>query len=288
MMTKRTPHQIATTIAASMIIASPREQTLAADPAQRFEVSSSEAQDRQSNGHRRLTKVLHWGTIPAILIALAAVLARDWVDSSALRKELLVVHQTLGMTTLAIFLLRYGWRFLARLGGLHRGLPLTVRLGAVIGHYGIYISFIALCILGWLTSDALGRHPRLFGYDWLPSLIRPDRELGDRLQEWHLDMAWIVAFLVVGHVAAALWHHFVRRDRVLLSMLPSRPLPARRSARSNNGRATRPRLGMGRLMPIILVALCLNLFPAGVQSSHSAQSHRDRIASPSGFPALHA
>ena len=47
-----------------------------------------------------------------------------------------------------------------------------------------------------------------------------DRELGYGLQDWHVDAAWVLLALVFGHVAAALWHHYIRRDNVLRSMQP--------------------------------------------------------------------
>jgi cytochrome b561 len=213
MMIEQTPDRVDAAIAAGFAVERVRDEVMAADIAKRG------VGRQQPRDHHRLTKIVHWATIPLVLVALAAVLTRDWVGSSALRKELSSIHQTLGMVTLVVFSLRFLWR--ARVGALHRDLSLATRIGAAIGHYGIYLTFFALCILGWLASDALGRRPSFFGHAWLPALIGVDRDLGDTLQEWHLDMAWIVGFVVAAHIAAALWHHFVRRDRVLVSMLPS-------------------------------------------------------------------
>jgi cytochrome b561 len=216
MMTKQTPDRVGSSIAAGFTVERLREETTAADIAKRGGVGRQRPRD-----HHRITKIIHWATIPLVLVALGTVLSRDWVGSSALRKELSSIHQTLGIAMLVVFSLRFLWRGLARPGALHRDLPLATRIGAAIAHYGIYLGFFALCILGWLTSDALGRRPSFFGHAWLPALIGTDRDLGDTLQEWHLDMAWIIGCLVAAHVSAALWHHFVRRDHVLASMLPS-------------------------------------------------------------------
>ena len=54
----------------------------------------------------------------------------------------------------------------------------------------------------------------------LPPLVAPDDELADTLADWHAWSAWSLVALIGVHAAAALWHHFVRRDGVLNSMLP--------------------------------------------------------------------
>jgi thiosulfate reductase cytochrome b subunit len=77
-----------------------------------------------------------------------------------------------------------------------------------------------LPVLGWVTANAYGQTLRLFGLLPLPTLIERDREFGYGLQDWHVDAAWLLLTLVLGHVVAALWHHYIRRDNVLRSMQP--------------------------------------------------------------------
>ena len=39
------------------------------------------------------------------------------------------------------------------------------------------------------------------------------------ISEWHGTLGWILAALVVGHIAAAvIWHQFIKRDDVLTRM----------------------------------------------------------------------
>ena len=47
-----------------------------------------------------------------------------------------------------------------------------------------------------------------------------NKELGDALQAAHMALNFSMAALVVAHAGAALKHHFVDRDDVLVRMLP--------------------------------------------------------------------
>ena len=54
----------------------------------------------------------------------------------------------------------------------------------------------------------------------LPKLLPADSELADTLTDYHVWLAWGLLALVMAHAAAAIWHHFGRRDGVLRAMLP--------------------------------------------------------------------
>ena len=96
-----------------------------------------------------------------------------------------------------------------------------MRIAAWLTHAALYAALLALPLLGWALSDAAGKPPHLFGLA-LPALVAEDDDLADRLLAWHQDLAWVLLALVSLHIAAALWHHFIRRDDVLRAMWPAR------------------------------------------------------------------
>jgi cytochrome b561 len=170
--------------------------------------------------HRGATIVLHWSSVLAILVAAASGLAREVVEDDGWRVTLLGVHRQAGLFVLVALGLRLAVRFGAGMADFSRGLPRLVRLAAHGAHATLYATLLALPLLGWATTSAHGVGLRLFGLVALPSIARKDADLADALSDWHVWAAWGLLALVALHVAAACWHHFVRRDRVLSAMLP--------------------------------------------------------------------
>jgi cytochrome b561 len=77
-------------------------------------------------------------------------------------------------------------------------------------------------------SSAKGFQTVYFGVLPIPDLLMKNKELGDLLRDVHETLNWILISVVAGHAGAALMHHFVDRDDVLMRMLPfrkSRKLP---------------------------------------------------------------
>ncbi|WP_424682813.1 cytochrome b [Frateuria sp. YIM B11624] len=169
----------------------------------------------------RTLVVLHWLTVLCLLLAAAVILARTQVDGRPLRHGLLDVHRHLGLCVLLLFALRVASRL--RSGGLpdaaRPGWPM--RAAAALTHAGLYASILVLPLLGWMLSDAQDKPVRFFGLA-LPRLVQPDFDLADQLQAWHREAAWALLALVLLHLLAALWHHFVLRDAVLRGMWPVR------------------------------------------------------------------
>ena len=171
--------------------------------------------------HHGLTRFLHWTTAVLLIGAMASVLARDYLDDRSTKALLLSIHQSTGLTLLALTAVRLLWRAYARVGRVHATMGRRQRVAALAGHYLLYFSMLTLTILGWSTANAFGMPLRFLGLLPVPALIARNRDLGDDLQLWHADAAWLLLALVLGHAAAAFWHHYVRRNDVLRSMGPS-------------------------------------------------------------------
>ncbi|HEY0197601.1 MAG TPA: cytochrome b/b6 domain-containing protein [Rhodanobacter sp.] len=171
--------------------------------------------------HPRKMVVLHWLTVFCVAMAAALILTRDQIDGRAIRMWLLEGHRHFGLFVLLLFFARVALRI--RLGKLpsDNSASKVVRILAGLTHVVLYALLLALPLLGWALSDAQGKPVHLLGLT-LPMIVGADEDLADELQAWHLDAAWALLGLVSLHVAAALWHHFVLRDRVLRMMLPGR------------------------------------------------------------------
>jgi cytochrome b561 len=159
-------------------------------------------------------------TVVAIVAAVAVMFVRDATEDQAWRQVLLEAHRQLGL----LVLIGAGVRIAIRLGkGLTDHAPDMAALGrwaAKAAHLLMYGVLVALPLLGWAVTSAHGIALTFLGSVPLPKLLSPDSELADTLTDYHVWLAWSLLALVVAHVAAAVWHHFVRRDQVLRAMMP--------------------------------------------------------------------
>lgn len=161
---------------------------------------------------------LHWLTVLCLVLAAGLILLREEVDGRAVRQWLLEGHRHFGLFVLGLFFLRVALRL--RLGKRHdpdAPSPL-LRVLAGLTHVAMYALLLTLPVLGWALSQALGKPVHLFAAT-LPELVAPDPDLADTLGAWHVYAAWALLGLIVLHIGAALWHHFVRRDDLLRRML---------------------------------------------------------------------
>ncbi len=73
--------------------------------------------------------------------------------------------------------------------------------------------------MGWAATSAYGAQIVVFGLFELTPILSQDRALSDRLFVVHALIGAAIAGLVAMHIGAALYHHFVRGDRVLMRMI---------------------------------------------------------------------
>ena len=171
--------------------------------------------------HATATIVLHWGTVTAIVIMVAAIYLRDLTEDKAIRQLLLDVHRQFGLLVMIGVPIRILARYWLGFADQTSSMAKLLRWAAAGTHMVLYASLIALPVLGWAATSAKGVALSLFGLVPLPSLATPDPDVADALLDYHQWFGWALFGLVAMHALAALWHHFVRRDGVLAAMLPS-------------------------------------------------------------------
>ena len=185
--------------------------------------------------HPALTRAIHWTTVVAILIAVAALFARDAIEDREWRQFLLGVHRQLGLLVLVGAGVRIAFRLRRGLADHAPDMATVLRWAAKTAHVFMYGVLLALPLLGWAVTSAHGISLTFLGGLPLPSFLAADSELADTLTDYHVWLAWGLLALVIAHVAAALWHHFVRCDGVLRAMLPQRTQNSIRSLPTTTG-----------------------------------------------------
>ncbi|WEK46508.1 MAG: cytochrome b [Candidatus Andeanibacterium colombiense] len=127
--------------------------------------------------------------------------------------ETIFLHKSLGMTVFAITVLRLLWRFGHHPPPLPANTPAWQRRASRWAHLLLYTLMLALPVLGYLLSSA-GPYPLEWFGTPLPKLP-VSKEMGEVAASAHVAGGLTMAALVVLHIAAALWHQFVQRDRLI-------------------------------------------------------------------------
>ncbi|CAJ0720280.1 Cytochrome b561 [Ralstonia edaphis] len=163
-------------------------------------------------------RVLHWLVVLAVLIAVVAIEIMDFFPKgSAERATLFIVHQTAGLSVLALMVLRLLARVATQAPPPVPGTPL-VQLAARLTHGALYVLMVGMPVLGLLALAWGGKPIQPFGLN-LPLALTQDKTLAHWSKEIHESGATLVYIAVGLHAAAALWHEFILKDRLLRRML---------------------------------------------------------------------
>ena len=165
-----------------------------------------------------VAKGLHWLMAVMIIGLLALGIYMQELPLSPQKLELYSWHKWAGGTVFLLVWLRLAWRVTHRPPALPEALSPPMRLAAHAGHAALYGLMVLIPLSGWLMSSAKGVQTVWFGVLPIPDLLTRDKALGDLLQEVHKALNWLLMLTLAGHVAAALWHHFVLKDDTLRRM----------------------------------------------------------------------
>jgi cytochrome b561 len=163
--------------------------------------------------------VFHWLVAAMIFIQIGIGWYASDLPLSMARLRWMSWHKSVGITILALILLRAAWRFTDRPPPLPDTIPTTERRLASLAHWALYALLVLTPLAGWLTASAKGLTVNWFGQVLIPNLIAKDAEFGEILRDVHQILVWTLAGLITIHILAAL-RHGMRRDGILARMLP--------------------------------------------------------------------
>jgi cytochrome b561 len=169
-------------------------------------------------GYGGVARVFHW--LVAALIAAQFVIGWTMPDiHKGTRPEGLIAwHLGVGATLIAVVLLRIVWR-LAHPPGPANVSPF-LRAVSRITHGLLYLALLVVPLLGWANASSRGWSVRLLGWLPFPAIAPAGSSVGHAMGDIHGYLAWVLFALIALHIAAALFHRFVLKDRVLQRMLP--------------------------------------------------------------------
>lgn len=170
--------------------------------------------------YTRTAIFLHWLVALGLIGTFALGFYMQDLPLSPNKLKLYSWHKWAGMTLLVLIVLRLAWRLTHRAPELPPGMGPLARFAAHAGHWLLYVLMLAIPVSGWLMSSAQGFSVMWFGIVPLPDLVSRNAELGSLLRDIHIALNYTLLVAVIGHVGAALQHHFIKKDAVLMRMLP--------------------------------------------------------------------
>lgn len=166
-----------------------------------------------------LIKIAHWLTLFLIVAVFsAAALIHHVPDTWKL--TLFQFHRSLGVTIWIVTVMRLVWRQFSRLPDWPPSLSNPMRTAARGVEYTLYGLLLLQPVLGLLYANAHGGRAGVFFVLRLPPLIERNDDLAKQLLLAHGAVANLLLAVIALHAAAALFHHFIRRDEILDRMLP--------------------------------------------------------------------
>lgn len=173
----------------------------------------------RNTDHSLAIRAVHWTTVALIAAAYALAWSRESASTEDLAAWLLMLHRSAGVTIFLLTLLRIAVRSRSRLPEWPGDLPHWQRLAAKCTETALYVGLVSQPILG-IAGSLLRGDVSLFCFP-VSSLVVPNRRLARDILEIHSVFSLCLLALISLHVAAALHHHLVRRDDVLVRMLPA-------------------------------------------------------------------
>lgn len=146
-----------------------------------------------------------------------------------LRLEMVQTHKSFGFIVFTLVVLRLVWRAVNPTPSLDH-MPGVMRALAHGGHIALYICIVAMPLTGWLMASSSPFNDEgnyggqiknmVFGLFEMPDPYPTgDEDTSDFWGMIHFYTALAMAAILATHIAAALKHHIIDRDGVLMRMV---------------------------------------------------------------------
>lgn len=177
--------------------------------------------ERGDGTYTGTAKALHWLVFALLIVQFAIAWTMPHIGRNTPLTALISLHFSVGVLIFLVIIIRLAWRMTHPEPRPEEGVPPWQTTSARIIHWLLYLLLLALPVLGWINASWRGMPVSFFGLFVMPKIVATRGAGWGWTGDVHALLATYVLLPLVGlHVAAALYHRFVRRDRVMQRMLP--------------------------------------------------------------------
>jgi len=172
----------------------------------------------ESAGYGMIAKILHWLIFALLAVQYAIGSIMPHIGRKTVNEGWVSWHFSVGAAILFFIVLRLVWRLLHPVPQLPTLTPWE-RVLSGLTHWALYILVLVMTLLGWAATNSRGWDVNLFGIITLPKISPTGSEWGHECGDIHNILVYVLLGFIILHVAAALYHHFVKHDQVVGRML---------------------------------------------------------------------
>lgn len=176
-----------------------------------------ETSGRATVRYGHVAAFFHWLTLLLVLVQLyLGFTFADLPKGSPERMQTFAWHKTVGATILIVVLLRLANRLINPPPPYPSDMPKWDRTLAVWSHRLFYVLLVALPLTGLIAAS----RPGSAWVELVGGLRLPAIPIGPGFGDTHEVLVFVTIGLVVLHVAAGVWHQWIRKDHAAGRMPP--------------------------------------------------------------------
>lgn len=165
-----------------------------------------------------VAQLLHW--VMALILVYLIFSSSYHHTSDIVMEERIQLHAGLGLTIIVLGLVRWLWRYACPQ-------PIDAKFEAPwqktlanTTHHMFYALFLITPAIGFFLATLVSYPVRPFGFGPIFQWPEDSPMVAGWVNSIHGFAADVILILLIFHVAAALYHHFIKKDSLIMRMMP--------------------------------------------------------------------
>lgn len=187
-----------------------------------------------------VARALHWVIALAIILLYIIANIMHAMEPGPDKWQLYDIHKSIGVIVLGLVLIRIFWRLTNPVPEQPADTPAWQQRASAMSHFLLYLAMLVMPLSAYAASKSGDFTVNIFGFYEMPDIIAWLRNSAPELigrnkliHVWgnliHEYTSYLLYALAGLHLVAALWHHYVRKDNILVRMMTGRNASTSRS-----------------------------------------------------------